>query len=154
MNEYQVALLWDNLAGISPDVENVGSMFIQRLLRLKPWLKDQFPANGDVLGKRFFQNLGMVVWSLERPETMPETLRKLGFQDSLFGVPGIDCNKIGEALFWTLEKHLGSKYTEECHGAWKALFSFILGFTNRQMRPLFTSDAASVSGNPGCFIPA
>jgi hypothetical protein len=68
-----------------------------------------------------------VVINMLGPDLVPltVTLQELGAKHYDYGVANTDYKIVGEALFSTLEMHLGNKWNKKLEKSWRSVYSFI-----------------------------
>lgn len=62
----------------------------------------------------------------EDPKKFNDILTQLALSHCRMGVKSCEYGILGEVMFWTLEKCLGTSYTPELHRSWVKIFSQML----------------------------
>jgi hypothetical protein len=136
-----VSTSWDMLKG-TPDSEAVFAETLFRKIidliffeKKDPTVETSLSDKNDqsmmnplfrIKSTMFVQMLDVVLQMLG-PDLVPVavTLQELGAKHLDYGVSPGDYDIVGDALFFTLEKHLGDKWNSKMEKSWRSVYSFV-----------------------------
>ncbi len=125
MTQQQIALVQQSFAAIRSDADLIAMRFYARLFFLDSSLRPLFPGSLTEQGRKLLTMLAFVVKGLDNPgELLPHVVR-LGERHRGYGVEESQYATVGEALLWTLEKELGSKFDVDVREAWSAAYTLL-----------------------------
>jgi hypothetical protein len=136
-----VSTSWDMLKG-TPDSEKVvAETLFRKIIDLIFFEKKDSTAESNIPDKNnqnmmnplfrikstMFVKMLDVVLQMLGPDLAPvaDTLQELGAKHLDYGVSPGDYDIVGDALFFTLEKHLGDKWNTTMEKSWRSVYSFI-----------------------------
>ena len=122
MTPSAIAAIRADFAAVAPDADGFATEFYARLFGIDPALRPLFPTDLAPQRKKLTQALAMVVASLDRLETMTETLRALGRRHGGYGVEAGHYAAVGEALLATLEARVEA-FGDRNRAAWGAAYA-------------------------------
>ena len=126
MTPNQITLLRETWDAVVPNADAVAQQFYRRLFEIDPSAADLF-AGTDMARQRsmLLQALGHVMKKVDQAESLVPTLEELGRRHVTYGVEDRHYASVGTALMDTLEKGLGSAFTEDARAAWAAAYTLI-----------------------------
>jgi hemoglobin-like flavoprotein len=127
MTPQQKELVKSTWISVVPISEQAAALFYGRLFELDPALKPLFKGDMKEQGAKLMKTIGLAVSALDNLEPLIETLKDLGANHAVYGVKDQDYDTVAAALLWTLEKGLGSKFTDEVKNAWAAAYTALAG---------------------------
>jgi hemoglobin-like flavoprotein len=126
MTPRQVELVQDSWKQIqqNPDigVDDVASLFYERLFALDPGLRVMFRADLKEQGRKLMAMIGFAVNGLHRLDAIVPGLHALGRRHAGYGVQDSHYATVAIALLWTLGQGLGEKFNDEMRSAWAAAY--------------------------------
>ena len=125
LDNRQVDLVQSSFAKVQPISDAAAQMFYDRLFELDPTLRPMFTSDLREQGKKLMSMLAMVVSNLRHLDRIVPGVRALGERHVHYGVRDEHYATVGSALLWTLERGLGSFFTEDVREAWAAAFSLV-----------------------------
>lgn len=103
------------------------TLFYSRLFDIAPETKTLFRREIDQQGKMIVSLITFALNSFyEDSENLRSKLQKLATAHAAYGVVSSQYNQMGEVLFWTLSKVLGSQFCEPTKLAWVRIYSSLL----------------------------
>jgi hemoglobin-like flavoprotein len=127
MTPRQKELVKSTWVSVVPISEQAAELFYGRLFELDPALKPLFKGGMKEQGAKLMKTIGLAVSALDNLEPLIETLKDLGANHAVYGVKDEDYDTVAAALLWTLEKGLGSQFTDEVKNAWAAAYGVLAG---------------------------
>ena len=121
----QKRLVQNSFATIAPIADDAAVLFYRRLFEIDPSLQRMFRGDMSEQRKRLMQMIAVAVKGLDRLEQLVPAVQDLGRRHARYGVEERHYETVGEALFWTLEKGLGSAFTPEVRAAWTAVYGIL-----------------------------
>ena len=100
--------------------------FFSRLFDVNPAARPMFKTNLQSLGRVLMGLISTALNQLKDPSTFEKTLINLAHSHSKRGVRGVQYGIMGDVLFWTLRKCLGTKYDNATSHSWTKIFSYML----------------------------
>lgn len=123
MNPREIILVQNSFRAVAPIADQAAALFYARLFELDPTLRALFSGDMQEQGRKLMAILGLAVGSLEKLDQILPAVRNLGVRHAGFGVHDGHYATVGAALLWTLEKGLGSAFTEEVRAAWTTVYT-------------------------------
>jgi hemoglobin-like flavoprotein len=137
MNRRQIELVQSTFALAEPIAATVAEKFYQRLFELNPSLRALFKRSMKEQGTMLMSMLALVVKNLHQPETIIESVKRLGQRHVSYGVQPADYTVVGEALLWTLSQLFGPAFTPEVAEAWTAAYMLLAGVMQEATEPAY-----------------
>lgn len=125
MESTQIKLVQESFAKVAPIAEAAAAMFYQRLFELDPSLSKLFKGDMKAQGLKLMTMIAAAVRGLDDIEKLVPVLRQLGARHGNYGVKDSDYDTVGGALLWTLERGLGTAFTNEVKAAWTAVYGVL-----------------------------
>jgi chemotaxis protein histidine kinase CheA len=110
---------------IEPNAAGIAEMFYNRLLEIKPKLKDLFKGDMKVQGEHLMGMLKTAVEGLDDLDSIVPAFEDLGRRHLDYNVKDEDYDTVAEALLWTLEKGFGDDFTPEVKNAWTTVYTLL-----------------------------
>ena len=123
MTPAQVKLVQDSFAKVAPISEQAAAMFYGRLFEIAPEVKPLFKGDMAEQGRKLMATLAVVVNGLANLEAILPAASALARRHVAYGVKPGHYAPVGEALLWTLERGLGTQWTQELAAAWAAAYT-------------------------------
>ena len=123
----QKTLVQDSFATIAPIADDAAALFYRRLFELDPSLERMFRGDMKEQRKKLMQMLTAAVKGLDRIDQLIPVVQDLGRRHAHYGVAEKHYDTVGDALLWTLEKGLGSAFTEQTREAWALVYGLLAG---------------------------
>lgn len=114
---------WRVFRSIDPAV--VGDLFYSKLFADNPGLRKMFPDQMTEQYKKLMDMITMVVGRLENLDQLTEEISALAQRHVQYGVRPAHYKLIGNALLWTLEKGMGTDWSNELKMAWQACYTIL-----------------------------
>jgi hemoglobin-like flavoprotein len=111
---------WKILRGI--DAKIIGDAFYSKLFNDHPYTRKMFPKEMDQQFIKLIDMLSYVIMSLDRPQEIKNGIEAMAHRHKTYGVKPEHYNMVGEALFWTIKKGLGSEWNQEISEAWTVCY--------------------------------
>ncbi len=127
MTHHQKELIRSSFAMIQPIAEEAADLFYSRLFEIAPYVRPLFRGDLKEQGKTLMQMLTIAVNNLDRMEEITPSLQKMGRDHKSYGVTNGHYDIVASALLWTLERGLGSDFTDEVRSAWVAMYTTLAG---------------------------
>lgn len=119
----QAALVRETFDMVAPQAEMVAETFYTRLFEIDPSLRDLFTSDMAEQGRKLMSTIKLAVHSLDRLEDIVPAVQKLGARHRDYGVLDAHYGTVAQALLWTLEQGLGSRFDAETREAWVAVYT-------------------------------
>lgn len=100
-------------------------LFYNRLFDIAPGLRPLFPDDVASQGVKLMSMLGSIVAQLHDHETLMPIVGDLARRHVSYGTTPAHYEVIGEALFWTLARGLGERFTPAVETAWSKGYRFL-----------------------------
>ena len=123
MTSQQIELIQQSFAKVVPISEKAAAMFYGRLFEIAPETKALFRSDMAEQGRKLMATLSAVVNALANLDAILPAASALAKRHVSYGVKASHYAPVGAALFWTLEKGLGSAWTPELAAAWTAAYT-------------------------------
>ena len=106
-------------AQFEPVAVESAAFFYEKLFELDPGAQRLFARTDMVAqGHKVMRMFAEIVHILDRPEALVTEVADLGRRHVGYGVQDHQYDSVGIALLWTLERGLGSAFTDEVRDAW------------------------------------
>jgi hemoglobin-like flavoprotein len=125
LKQSEIDLIKTTFALVNTIGDLTARFFYERLFELSP--ETQLLFTGDMQNQRgkFMATLNFIVQTLDQPQTLQATTRRLGHDHARYQVTDEHYRLVGDALLWSLEKALGPAYTPDVHSAWEKLYTLL-----------------------------
>ena len=124
----QIELVQQSFRLIEPIIDDVATLFYERLFEIDPSLRRMFHRSRREQARLLAHTLSVVVDGIARPSQLRAAVEALGQRHAGYGARGEHYAIVGEALLWALEKGLKHAFTSEVRDAWMVAYSW-LAFT-------------------------
>jgi hemoglobin-like flavoprotein len=128
MTPAQVELIQHSFAKVVPISEQAAALFYGRLFEIAPEVKPLFSGDMREQGRKLMGTLAVVVNGLSNLDAILPAASALAKRHVGYGVTPGDYTTVGEALLWTLERGLGSAWTQELAIAWSTAYATLSQF--------------------------
>ena len=118
MTPEEMQLVQSSWAKVQPISEQAAEIFYGRLFSIAPELKQLFKGDMRQQGQRLMTMIDTAVRELERWDQLSPAVQALGKRHAGYGVKEADYDAVASALLWTLQKGLGTDFTDEVRVAW------------------------------------
>ena len=109
----------ESWAQFEPVAVESAAFFYEKLFELDPEAQRLFARTDMVAqGHKVMRMFAEIVHILDRPEALVTEVADLGRRHVGYGVQDHQYDSVGIALLWTLERGLGSAFTDEVRDAW------------------------------------
>jgi len=125
LTQHQIRLIESSFATLADKIDQVASLFYERLFELNPSLKPLFKGDMTLQGRKLMQTLLYAVNSLNSLNELLPQLQALGRRHVGYGILREDYFTVGAALLWTLEHCLGDVFTADMKGAWATMYQLL-----------------------------
>lgn len=136
MTPEQIKLVQESFKSVEPIAAQAADLFYGRLFAIAPEVRPLFPADLTSQKTKLMSMIGTAVTNLHQVEKIVPAVQDLGRRHATYGVKDTHYKPVGEALIWTLDKGLGSAFTQQVKDAWVAAYTTLAG--------VMTEAAASV----------
>lgn len=116
---------WSLLCKIDPIV--LGDVFYSKLFFDNPELRKMFPADMEGQYRKLVDMLNTIVARLEKIDELKGDIVAMAKRHEEYGVKPHHYNLVGRALLWTLQKGLGTEWTDEVRSAWVNCYAILSG---------------------------
>ena len=123
----QAQIVRETFALVEPQAEMVAETFYTRLFEIDPSLRALFTSDMAEQGRKLMSTIKLAVSSLDRLGDIVPAVEKLGARHRDYGVLDAHYATVAEALLWTLEQGLGSRFDQETREAWTAVYTTLAG---------------------------
>ena len=121
----QIQLVQKSFSNVKPITDETAAMFYNRLFQIAPHVKPLFKGEMKNQGKKLMDTLTIVIFGLNRIDTLLPTVHNLAKKHVSYGVRPEHYDLVGQALLWTLQQKLGAIWTDEVASAWEAAYIVI-----------------------------
>jgi hemoglobin-like flavoprotein len=128
MTRDQVNLVQQSFAQVAPIADRAAAMFYDRLFEIAPAVKPLFHGDMAEQRRKLMSTLAAIVGGLRDIESVLPTASALAKRHVGYGVNPEHCDVVGDALLWTLERGLGSQWTNDPAAAWAAAYATLSKF--------------------------
>ena len=122
MKAEQLKLVLDSLAVIQPIADQIAKSFYEHLFEIAPQTKKLFTADMNQQGTMLMTSLSLAVSGLSDMENTLPSVQALGERHYSYGVKPEYYQSAVESFVWSLEHHLGDRFTSELKEAWTIAF--------------------------------
>jgi len=122
MKAEQLKLVLDSLAVIQPIADQIAKSFYEHLFEIAPQTKKLFTADMNQQGTMLMTSLSLAVSGLSDMESTLPSVQALGERHYSYGVKPEYYQSAVESFVWSLEHHLGDRFTSELKEAWTIAF--------------------------------
>ena len=116
---------WSLLDKIDPIV--LADVFYSKLFFDNPELRKMFPADMESQYRKLMDMLNTIVTRLEKIDELKGDIVAMAKRHEGYGVKPQHYNLVGRALLWTLQKGLGTEWTDEVRSAWVNCYAILSG---------------------------
>ena len=116
---------WGLLRKIDPVL--LGDVFYSKLFFDNPELRKMFPENMEGQYRKILDMLNTIIERLEKIDELKGDIVSLAKRHKGYGVKPEHYSMVGIALIWTLQKRLGTAWTEEVRSAWVNCYAILSG---------------------------
>lgn len=102
------------------------SIFYERLFNVHPMCRPLFTSGIVSQGKFLVKMVSLILTCLKNKTKFTVTMQELAMRHCERGIRGVEYGIVGDVLFFSLRKSIGSAYTSEVETAWKKIFSSML----------------------------
>jgi hemoglobin-like flavoprotein len=125
IDEREIVLAKTTFALVHTVADLTARFFYERLFELSPEARMLFTGNMQHQRRKFMATLSFIVESLDQPQTLSATARRLGREHARYGILDAHYAVVGDALLWALEQALGPAYTPEVDRTWAKIYSLL-----------------------------
>lgn len=122
MKVEQLQLVLQSLTEIQLLADKITRDFYKHLFEIAPATQGLFKGDMKRQGSMFITTLSLAVNGLSKVEDIQPAVWTLGERHASYGVTPEYFQPFREAFLWTLEHHLGDKFTPELKSAWTEAF--------------------------------
>ena len=127
MTPIEIDLVQSSFAKVAPTADTAATLFYERLFEIAPEVRPLFKGDMTEQRRKLMMMLGVAVNGLKDLELNPDPVRDLAVRHVGYGVKPEDYQQVGDALIWTLERGLGTDFTDEVRAAWLAAYAMLSG---------------------------
>lgn len=124
MTPETINLVQESFRKVAPIADQAADIFYARLFEIAPGLRRMFPDDMTGQKRKLMSTLAFAVNSLRDLDTLLPALKDLGIRHIGYGVEDEQCDTVGAALLYALEKGLGDAWSQELHDAWAEVYGF------------------------------
>ncbi len=126
LNNEQIELVQSSFKQVADIPDTVAELFYNHLFEVAPQVKPMF-ADSDMKqqGRKLMQMISVAVHSLNNIGDVVPAIKQLGARHVQYGVTNDMYDIVGQSLLWTLERGLGSAFTEDVKEAWTAVYVLV-----------------------------
>ncbi len=125
LDDADIKLVQDSFAKLESGTGDAGADFYDRLFDIAPDLKPLFTGDMKAQGRKLMTMIKTAVSGLGDLDSLIPVLEDLGRRHGGYGVKDADCETVGAALLWLLEKGLGEDFSDETRDAWFAVCTLL-----------------------------
>jgi hemoglobin-like flavoprotein len=111
-----------------PIADKAAEMFYDRLFEVAPAVRPLFRGDMAEQRQKLMATLAAVVGGLSNLPSVLPAASALAKRHVAYGAQPEHYAVVGEALLWTLERGLGSRWTPQLAAAWTAAYATLSGF--------------------------
>jgi hemoglobin-like flavoprotein len=126
MTEHEIELIknsWKLLRKVDPVL--IGDVFYSKLFVDLPQAQHLFKTPREEQSKKLIATLTVIISKLDHLEEITSDIEQLAIRHVNYGVKAEHYKSVGNALLWTLERGLGSDWTEELKQAWSKCYNVL-----------------------------
>ena len=116
---------WGLLRKIDPIV--LGDVFYSKLFFDNPELRKMFPEDMEGQYRKLLDMLNTIIERLEKIDELKGDIVAMAKRHEGYGVKPEQYSAVGIALIWTLQKRLGTEWTDEVRSAWVNCYAILSG---------------------------
>ena len=116
---------WGLLRKIDPIV--LGDAFYSKLFFDNPELRKMFPEDMEGQCRKLLDMLNTIIERLEKIDELKGDIAAMAKRHEGYGVKPEHYSAVGIALIWTLQKRLGTEWTDEVRSAWVNCYAILSG---------------------------
>jgi len=116
---------WGLLRKIDPIV--LGDVFYSKLFFDNPELRKMFPEDMEGQYRKLLDMLNTIIARLEKIDELKGDIVAMAKRHEGYGVKPEHYSAVGIALIWTLQKRLGTEWTDEVRSAWVNCYAILSG---------------------------
>jgi len=132
MNQDQKSVIRRTWALVTPISDIAATLFYDRLFEIDPPTRLLFRADALAEQRRkLMQTLDALVQGLDHLDDLVPVLEDLGRRHLRYGVQESHYDSVGSALLWTLERGLGTHWTDEAREAWGEVYGLTAGIMKK-----------------------
>lgn len=124
MTPKQFTLIQDTFEKLKPVAGDAAVLFYDRLFALDPSLPSLFPGTREEQAQAWMQALSLAVTALRHTNALGAVLGPM-CQCHGHGFLAAHSEVLVPCLLWTLERKLGTEFTEEVREAWMAGYNVL-----------------------------
>jgi len=125
-------LVRESWARFEPVAEQSAGFFYDKLFELDPEAQRLFARTDmEAQGRKVMQMFAAIVRTLDQPDTLVSEVADLGRRHVHYGVRDSQYDSVGTALLWTLERGLGTAFTDDVRNAWTEAYLLISSVLRR-----------------------
>ena len=128
MTPAQVELVQDSFVKVAPIAEQAAALFYGRLFEIAPEVRSLFDGDMTEQGRKLMATLAVVVNGLASLDAILPAASALAKRHVAYGITPGHYAPVGEALLWTLERGLGTGWTQDLAAAWAAAYATLSQF--------------------------
>lgn len=125
MTPDQIKLVQDSFAKVVPIKDAAAEMFYERLFELDPSLRSLFKGDMTEQRKKLMSMIATAVGGLNKLDDIVPAVQALGERHAGYAVRPEHYDTVGAALLWTLEKGLGTAFTDDVKEAWTNVYGLL-----------------------------
>lgn len=125
LSDNQKDLVQQSFIALAPGLDQIITLFYQRLFQMEPSLENLFPLSMLEQKRKFIEMLTVTVYGLDHYDQLGPALGLLGRRHVGYGVKPHHYKLVREALFWALDQDHKELMTGETGAAWEDLFTFL-----------------------------
>ena len=119
-------LVRESWARFEPVAEQSAGFFYDKLFELDPEAQRLFARTDmEAQGRKVMQMFAEIARTLDQPDTLVSEVADLGRRHVHYGVRDSQYDSVGTALLWTLERGLGTAFTDDVRNAWTEAYLLI-----------------------------
>ena len=111
---------WKILMGINPTI--IGDAFYSKLFTDHPAIRKLFPSDMNQQYIKLVDMLTSIIMNLDHLESVSEEIIAMSNRHTGYGVKPAHYEMVGSALLWTLQKGLGTEWSDDIENAWIACY--------------------------------
>ena len=116
---------WSLLDKIDPIV--LADVFYSKLFFDNPELRKMFPEEMEGQYRKLLDMLNTIIERLEKIDELKGDIVAMAKRHEGYGVKPEHYSMVGIALIWTLQKRLGTEWTDEVRSAWVNCYAILSG---------------------------
>lgn len=125
LTEEEIHLVQNSTKLMRKSLDEFANAFYRELFKSNPIIKTLFLTNIKDQARKFAQMFELLVVSLNDVEKVIPSLKALGRRHANYGINEDHYNIVGGALINTLDKSLGTDFTEDVKNAWLKTYGIV-----------------------------